>query len=74
MKKGKILIYKKEEAVGLIKFDKNKLCRVYKENFDKSVEDILYAGKEVVFELEKCAKLSDEEEDIYVAKNVKLIE
>ena len=68
MKKGKILIYKDEEGLGLIKFGKNKYCRFYKKNLIDGMSNMLNKDREVLFELDICDETSQ-----HISQKVKII-
>ena len=67
MEKGKVLIYKEGEALGLIKFDGDKYCRLYKKHLSNRYAKVA-KGQTVTFELDICEETSE-----YIAKSVKVI-
>lgn len=53
VRKGYVLIYKPWAQVGLIKYDENKLCRVYEKELKKlNIDESRYNGLRVKFELD----------------------
>lgn len=68
MEKGTILIYKDRERRGLIKFDKNRYCHVYRRNFKEVINSDIKKGQRVMFELDICKNTSE-----YMATNIILL-